>query len=402
MRRCLGLGRTLVACVACVACAAAVACQTEPAAQGRSPSTARDRASAPHPTPASVDTPAAPTTDPRLDCVVAQPHAAAFAPVVRALCAELHALDGVSASVAIAIDGQAVFSAARGPRCWGAPTPLHTSTRMRLGSITKLVTAAVVLVVAREHDVELDQPLRTTLPELTPPPTLRTLLTHSAGLRDVAAQPLLEAGEHWLPLLQSQRRDAGAHVYANASYLVLGKWIDTVAGRPFPEVFAEHPAVSALHERLTLGVTDAATASEVGCGHRRSGAQWDPIPLATEPPLPTWTLAAGGGIASVEDLALIPSALERTGLRPALTRSTVSTGRNDGEYGFGIRVHQIDGRRVLAHAGKTETHAADLRWDPDQGIAVAVMSSTPQPFKATLHAAFAAAQQHPRPDIESP
>ncbi len=311
--------------------------------------------------------------------------------MVRALCAELHALDGVSASVAIAVHDELVFSVARGPRCRGQGAPLRPTTGMRLGSITKVLTAALTVAVADRMKIDLDDPVGTTLPEFDDPLTLRALLTHGAGLRDVEAEPLLAAGDDWLQLVHDHRVPDREHAYANANYLVLGQWLERTTHTPFSKLFATDATIAPLRRRVEL---DPTALDDPGCGHREAVDGWQPVPLRGEPPLPAWTLAAGGGLASVQDLAVLPAALERTGLRPRLTRLTVPTRRDDETYGLGIRTLYTAAGRVLAHSGLTQTHAAELQWHPESGVAVAVMTSTPQPFKATLHAAFALGLEH--------
>lgn len=346
---------------------------------------------------------AATKEDPRRACMrehAGDPEHAAYDGVVRALCAELHDLGGVSASVAIVRDDRVVFGLAVGPRCRGSDEPLRVGSPMRIGSITKLVTAALALGVAERSGTSLDERLDAALPELVPAPTLRELMTHTSGLRDPEPMEMLALGDAWPKALQQHREAAGEHGYANANFLLVGRWLERSTGRSYAELVAQEDALASVREQVSFDVGAASRTSMPACGHRRgAGAEqtWEPIELAVEPPLPAWTLPAGGGLASAEGLARLPFALERTGLLSQLLVTRVPSDQPGWDYGLGVRVRGEGDDLVLAHSGNTGTHWAELQWSPKHHVAVAVMSTTPQGLRATLYAAFEAAVAEGRP-----
>lgn len=333
--------------------------------------------------------------DPRVAC--AREHAvdsehARFEGVVRALCAELHDLGGVSASVAVARDDRVVFGVAVGPRCRGGDEVLRVDAPLRIGSITKLVTTALALAVAERSGTRLDERLSDGLPELRPAPTLRELLTHASGLRDPEPEELLARGDAWLEVLQEHREAAGGHAYANANFLVVGRWLERSTGRGYVELVTQEPSLAALRGLVRFEVGGANGSSPRACGHRLgSGSSWEPLDLTAEPPLPAWTIPAGGGFASAEALARLPFALEQAGVLPSMLATRIPSDQPGWDQGLGVRMRGEADDLVLAHSGNTGTHWAELQWSPKHRVAVAVMSSTPQALKATLHAAFTAA-----------
>ena len=338
--------------------------------------------------------------DPRLRCMRAHaldPAQAAYEGVVRALCAELHDLRGVSASVAIAREDRVVFELAVGPRCHGRDEPLKVDAPLRIGSITKLVTTALALRVADRRGTGLDEPLAAALPELSPAPTLRELMTHAAGLRDPEPQELLALGDGWPEALQRHREPAGAHAYANANFLLIGRWLERSTGRAYVELLEQEPSLAPLRALVSFAPGGTNGASEPACGHRE-GATWQPLELAAEPPLPAWTIPAGGGLASAGSLARLPFALEATGVLPRMLATRISSDQPGWDYGLGIRMRGEGDDLVLAHSGNTGTHGAELQWSPKHRVSVAVLSSTPQAFKATLHAAWVAGMAEAGPD----
>lgn len=342
-----------------------------------------DPSPVPDPEVAAPPGPAA-APDPRLACLREHPADPTHEPVVRALCAELHGHQGVSASVAIAEGDRVVWSTAIGPRCQNQDEPLLPTTAVGIGSITKLLTAALALEVAAREGVGLDDPLA--LPEISPPPSLRSLLTHTAGLRDPEPSVVLDRDD-WSQTIAEQRRAPGPHVYANAGFLLVGRWLEHTTGRSYADLFAQEPSFATIRERVALTPRSAGT---IACGHRPAGG-WEPLDPTAFPPLPAFTLPAGGGLASAEDLARLPAALARTGHLSAMVAPRVPSDRTGWDYGLGVRIKGQGDDLWLAHSGNTGTYWAELQWSAHHEIAVAVVSTTPQAFEATMLAAITAA-----------
>ncbi|MEM7159463.1 MAG: serine hydrolase domain-containing protein [Myxococcota bacterium] len=318
------------------------------------------------------------------DCIAEHRAAPPFQPVITALCSERFRLDGVSVAVAIARGDEVLFETAVGPRCQGSPEALTTATTLRMGSVTKLVTAAVALTLAQQQEVSLREPLDLGSPPSTPPLSLSELLNHTSGLRDPEPPP---SGQGWWSAASTAREAPGSHHYANLNYLAVGRWLERSTGGSFAELFAQRPEFAPLRERVTF---DRTTATQLGCSHFGWGT-WRRVPLATEAPLPAFTLPSGGGLASARDLARLPAALERMGVLESMLAESVPTERPDVRYGLGVRITETEAGPVLAHSGQTAGQWAELQWSRGD-VAVAVMSSTPRAFKATLLAAFEAAR----------
>ena len=203
---------------------------------------------------------------------------------------------------------------------------------------------------------------------------------------------LLALGDAWPNALQQHREAAGRHVYANASFLLVGRWLERDAGRGFREQVAEAEALAGAREHVSFDVGEVSRAGAPACGHRRGAAEtWEPIELAAEPPLPAWTVPAGGGLASAEGLARLPFALERSGLLSKMLETRIPSDQPGWDYGLGLRMRGEGDELVLGHSGNTGAYGSELQWSPKHRVAVAVVSSTPQAFKATLLAAFTAA-----------
>ncbi|MCL7364875.1 serine hydrolase domain-containing protein [Streptomyces ardesiacus] len=127
--------------------------------------------------------------------------------------------------------------------------PMTATDRLRVGSVTKTFTAALVLQLVAEHRLSLDEPVGRRLPGLLDgygddgrPVTVRQLLQHTSGLPDYLDAPEWEHPErlryrHFEPrdlvgrALELPRPPQGTWHYATTNYLVLGLLVREVTGR---------------------------------------------------------------------------------------------------------------------------------------------------------------------------
>ncbi|MEU6250510.1 serine hydrolase domain-containing protein [Glycomyces sp. NPDC047010] len=98
-------------------------------------------------------------------------------------------------------DGDDAWRAATGPRSPEEDAPdARPGDRVRIGSVTKSMVAAVVLQLDGEGELDLDDPIDRYLPGLLPyeeQPTVRQLLGHTGGVPDwvALAYPGMEEGD---------------------------------------------------------------------------------------------------------------------------------------------------------------------------------------------------------------
>ena len=134
---------------------------------------------------------------------------------------------------------------------------LRPGDSFRIGSLTKTYVAAVVLQLAGERRLSLDDPVTKYLPGIVPRAdeiTIRELLGHTSGLPDfdglpAVLQPYLDGdlGYVWAPrdliaLATAQPPTAApgaAFAYSNTNYLVAGLIVEAVTGRPLGDVLRD-------------------------------------------------------------------------------------------------------------------------------------------------------------------
>ena len=105
-------------------------------------------------------------------------------------------------SLSVRFPGREPINLARGVTDLTTSTPVSVDDHFRIGSITKPMTAAVVLQLVEEGLIELDEPVQTYVPTwLAGHPfeseiTIRQLMNHTNGLVEYASSPafFIESG----------------------------------------------------------------------------------------------------------------------------------------------------------------------------------------------------------------
>jgi CubicO group peptidase (beta-lactamase class C family) len=148
-----------------------------------------------------------------------------------------------SVMVALRVNGQTWKGSARAD---GQPGP-DPDTRYRVMSITKTVTAALVLRDAEAGLIDLDAPLPPIEGVAAPVPegvTVRRLLAHRSGLTEYTEAPGYRADQ---PVSAEQAVEGSLRApllsvpgtvtkYVNANYLLLGLLLQQIHQRPFADL----------------------------------------------------------------------------------------------------------------------------------------------------------------------
>jgi D-alanyl-D-alanine carboxypeptidase len=294
---------------------------------------------------------------------------------------------GVGLSVAVVQDGRLVFARAVGRSAYGGDAAVGSDTRFAIGSVTKQFTCACVLLLVEDGKLALADKVATWYPELTRAADISVLdlMHHVSGYPDYYPLDYVDARMR-TPIAPDEllRRHAGGPLdfepgsrwsYSNTGYVLLGRILEKVTGRPFASV---------LGERILgpLGMTDTVYQPEPGTerlarGHVRF-ALGDPEPCTPE--AAGWIEAAGGIWSTATDLAKWNLALlEGRLLSPASfavlsSPRTCTTGRST-NYGGGLAIGVFEGRRTLGHDGAVDGFHATSLAIPALSAAVVVLAN---------------------------
>lgn len=314
----------------------------------------------------------------------------ALAEVLRSV-AEEHHVPGAAAGVLI--DGERL-TAAHGVTNAEYPAPVSSATLFQVGSVSKTVTAAAVMLLVQDGLVALDDPVSRHLPDLGPATGLDTdamtvemTLSHQTGFD---GDHLFVVQSTDLADLADARRlfDPGTGFsYSNAGFSIAGAVIEAASGTPF-EVYVRRRLFRPLGMRSATFTADDAITYPVAAPHwvfdgtahvlRHVGWQpgWEVLP-ADRP--------AGGMIASIDDL-LTWCAFQRTGAgadgtelltSASLARLHTPVVRVDRyeEVALDWFVETVDGATTIGHGGVTVGYITDLTIVPERDLAVVTVTN---------------------------
>lgn len=307
---------------------------------------------------------------------------------------------GVPGTLALVRDGDRTQTAAAGLADLGAHRKLRPDDRFRVGSVTKTFVATVVLELAGEKRLRLDDPVARWLPGLLPDGgriTIRDLLAHRSGLADVADDPAVLNGARsaWPPrrlvaLVARQPRIAapgGAFHYSSTNYLVLGLLVERVTGRSL---------AAELRRRIIgpLRLTDSAyrpgpLAGRHVHGYRLASHQGVVDPAAAPRDLERrsvrWAGASGDLVSSARDLGRFLAALLGGDLLPA--RELRAMEAVDPRYGLGLAVYPTRCGRAWGHTGNLNG-ILTIAWSTRDGRHQAILMANAYPLPAAADAAL--------------
>ena len=265
-----------------------------------------------------------------------------------------------------------------------AKSAITPETLFQVGSISKLMVAAVVHQFAAEGRLRLTDRISRLLPEAAVPSgdtiEVQHLLDHVAGLP--SDTPMFAAGGLWTGY------PPGAHWhYSNTGYEILGKLIEHSAGKPLRQVLRER-IFAPLGMSRTRGAIVGADRLLYAQGYEGAdpvAAYARGVPLA---PAPWVDVTAGAGcVASTADdmlpllLSLAAAVQGRggLGLTPQQARSfathAVPSDMPGMSYGNGLMHVGEGGRAYLHHTGGMISFSSSFHVDVASGVG-AFASST--------------------------
>ena len=306
----------------------------------------------------------------------------------------------VGLAVGVVRDGAMERFAADGLADIAANTPVTPDTVFRIASITKTFTAVAVLQLWERGQVDLDAPANRYLRgyQLVParasfrPATVRHLLTHTAGIREVLhpwgllrprdlgeTVPLGRAvpalAEYYRGGLRLDADPGTRFTYSNHGFATLGQLVEDVSGMPLDRYLRER-----LFEPLGMADTDLVR-TERASPRRATGYE---LRAAGPRPVPDYeVITAGGGAAwsTPADMARYAAALLGGGagehgavLRPGTVAAMFAPQYQPDPripgFGLGFFRTGVGGHRAVEHDGILPGFDAQLLLAPGDGVGV--------------------------------
>lgn len=300
--------------------------------------------------------------------------------------------DSPGVIVAISENGKIVHARGYGMANLDHAVPLTPDTISESGSVAKQFTAAAVALLHVRGKLSLDDSVRKRIPELSEvyqPVTVRMLINHTGGVRDIhGLNDLLGRPSYHSPqnnalavrILAKQTRlnfEPGAeYLYSNGGYVLAAEVVARVSGKSFvafcdDEVFgARGLRHTSWRDDFTRVIPGRATGYSKGQGGKY------------RIDLPYSNLIGNGGVlttvgdllAWTESLAHPPTDEWRKVVTLLETPSKLKSGRAI-VYGLGLQIDDYAGVPEIGHGGATSGYRTYLTRFPTKGLAIAVLSN---------------------------
>lgn len=326
------------------------------------------------------------------------------------IAAEVRAKDIPSLALALVDDQKIVWAKGFGWADADKKQAASADTLYRVGSVSKPITALVLMMLVELGLLDLDAPVQKYLPEFQPRNpfpekiTLRHLLSHRSGLvREPPvgnyfddSQPTLAQTVASLNQTELVYRPGSKTSYSNAGLGVVGRVMEKVLHKDFNAIMTEK-----LLQPLGLRHSGYALTPE----QRQQLAQammW--TYHGREFPAPTFDFGmapAGNLCASANDMARLLQFLLARGQGPKgplLKAETLEKMwqpqflKKDEKAGFGLGFHVSDlhGKRKISHGGAVYGFATEFVALPDDKLGIIVMASKDVANGVTRHVGEAA------------
>jgi CubicO group peptidase (beta-lactamase class C family) len=315
-----------------------------------------------------------------------------FAPLEAFTRAELKRNNVPGCAIAVVVEGEVAFAKGFGVANVETREPVSSNMLFRIGSTTKMFTAAALVSLVEEGKVKLDAPvgdyvngLASNLARATP----HQLLTHTSGLADETVMEGLH-DDTALGVACREFKDNLAftepgkvYSYSNPGYWLAGLAAEIVGGKAYADLVTERVLKPCGMTRSTFRPTTAMTwPLAIGHGPEGTGKPTVTRPLAdnaggwpagqlftTAPEFARFCIAFMNGGKLDGQPALSTFVIEK------LSMPHVALAARGGHYGYGLNVKDEGGLRWLSHGGSRTGYASTAKMCPEKKFAVIVLAN---------------------------
>lgn len=296
-------------------------------------------------------------------------------------------------ALAVVKDGRVTKHEAYGIANLELKVPVRKESAFEIGSITKQFTAALILMLAEEGKLSVDDGITKffdNAPSSWKGITIRQLLTHTSGIRNYTGLPGFEVtkkldAQKFVATIGAQALEAKpgeAFKYCNSGYNLAGYIIEKVTGQSYWNVLRARILQPLGMSQTTSRDLEPIVENRVD-GYELKNGRW----VNRDSDL-TDVFAAGAIVSTIGDLLKWNAALDsgkllsQNGCNAMWSPAPINGGFKH-PYGFGWRLDDHKGRRTIWHSGSTSGFTASLLRFPEEKLAVIVLCNLGEQGAAT-------------------
>jgi serine beta-lactamase-like protein LACTB len=291
-------------------------------------------------------------------------------------------------AVAVAVDGRIVYSEGFGFADLEERVPVWPTTKFRIGSVSKPLTAVALVQLVEQGKLDLDAPIQKyvpSFPDKGAPITTRMLAGHLGGIRHYKDDENLSA-KHYSNVLEGLKifqddplvaPPGTKFSYSSYGFNLLSAVVQGASGQDFLSYMHEH-----VFEPLGLRSTVEDQPAEIIEQRARFYTQPKDKHVLNAPFVDnSYKWAGGGFLSSAEDLVrfgsalLQPGFLKRDSLQLLFTPQKTKDGQET-KYGMGWFIGKsTSGQKILEHSGESVGGTSELILYPDAHMVVAMVTN---------------------------
>lgn len=296
-------------------------------------------------------------------------------------------LNGV---VLVAQKGKVIYQKGFGYRNAEEKIPNDVNSIFQIGSITKQVTAAVIMQLQQEGKLSVQDKLSKYFPGFVNGDkiTIENLLTHTSGIYNYTNDTVIMKNditkhysqEQMLTLFKSYPSDFEPGTkwnYSNSGYSILGYIIDKVEGKPYEKVVRDRIFQPLGMAHSGFDFTDLSSSDKTK-GYFSLNPKPIPAPIVDS----TIAYSAGAVYTTLGDWYKWERSISTDKiLTPASWKTVFTPFKN--KYGYGWGIDSLYGRLTTAHGGGIHGYTSFIvRFPQDETVVIAFDNSSSNALSA--------------------
>lgn len=287
-------------------------------------------------------------------------------------------------TISIAKDGKEVYFKSFGYANLNNNKKADRNTKFRIGSITKTITATIIMQLVDEGKLTLNTKLSTYFPQLPNASkiTIEDLLRHQSGLVNITSQKDIR---EWITKPQTRNQMLARFVkngidfqpkeklqYSNTNYIILSYIIEDIDKKTYARSVKDRITIPLQLNRTEFGKAINPKNNEAFAYYFENN-KWNKVEMQTDMSAP---MGAGAIVSTSSDLVKLHNALFNKGLVSKQSLEKMTT--VDKGMGLGLSKLGFKGLNVYGHDGGIDGFESFALTVPKKNMSLAITTNGSQ------------------------